>query len=830
MTGLSIVLPTYNEAESVGATLAALQEALAGEDVEYLVVDDDSPDGTAGVAEDAGARVIVRKEERGLGTAVVRGLREARHDRVVVMDADGQHPATAVADLLRRSRTTDADLVVGSRHLEGGDAGGFGPVRRIISGGAALLGKVCLPPVRRHKLSDPMSGLFLVRRDRIDLERLRPTGYKILLEILARHDLQRVEEVGYRFGARHGGTSKLGPAVILQYLVHVVALGWQHPENRRIFNFGMVGASGVVVNLGLLALLTEGAGLHYLASAALSVEASILWNFLWNDAWTFRDRRGGHRLARMLRFNLVALAALGINLATLAFLTEVVGLHYLVSELLAILVTFTFNYLGNVHWTYGVQERRDAEAGLARRVLPWMPWLIIVASMGGFLFQDLDEPAGMYFDEHYYVSVAYQANAGTWEDPCWEGTDLDQRPLNFEHPPLAKLFILLGVKATDAEREPFPGCRDPDSDAYDDFEQELRDQGDARAWRTPSVLFGIATIALTGLVAARVTGNAWTAGPASLLVGLDGVLFTSSRMAMLDIFATAFTVGALYAATFPSRRGVITASVLLALGFISKFTVVFLGPVVLLVILWSHWRAGRLTKRTLDRSLLSLVAWPIPFLVLSYLPWWIRWIPEHGLGWALKHWYELQVAAVTWGTTVQSDHAYSSQPTEWPTLNQPVLYYSHVAAGTERYVYGIPNPVLWWATGLAAALLLVVAVRDWIQTDHDTGTWLRSLPASRGAALAGIAMPLLGYAGFLVLTRETFLFYVTILAPLLAIGLTAALHHLWRSRPTWGPLVAAGTVLLAVAAFAHYFPVLTAQPITDDRFDAIMELVPWMRR
>lgn len=831
MPALSVVLPTYNEAANVGPLLQELRSVL-GDDAELLVVDDDSQDGTADVARRAGARVIVRKDERGLATAVVRGLAEARGDHVVVMDADGQHPVEAVARMHAKAQATGADMVIGSRYVEDGSDQAFGAVRRVISGGAKLLSHISLPQVRRHKLTDPMSGLFLVRRDAVDLDALRPKGYKILLEILARCPVERVEEVGFEFQDRRGGDSKLGPTVILQYLIHVLALGWQQPENQRLFRFGMVGLTGVVVNLGLLTLLTEVAGLFYLLSAAISVEASIVTNFLLNDAWTFRDRREGHRLTRLAKFNTVSLLALGLNIATLAFLAEVVGLHYLVAEAFAILVTFTFNYLGNINWTYGGKGRFRL-SGHVRRWLPWLPWLLVVVTASGFLLDDLDRPDEIYFDEHYYVTVAYQALSGEWEDPCWDQADPAARPLNFEHPPLAKLLITANAALVDPDVAHYEVCREPDSREYEAFTSTLRDEGTPFAWRLAPALFGIAAVALTGLAAARLTGSPGAAAVASALAATDGVLFTSSRMAILDIFVTAFVVAALYAATFPTRRGIVAASLLLALGFACKYTAVFAGLPVLLVMLWSQWRAGNLTRRRFDGSILGAVLTPLPVLALTYTPWWILWLPRYGFVGAIRHWIDILVEAIKWHATVQSDHAYASRPIEWPLLERPVFYYAaHDVGGVtgmDGYIYGIPNPVLWWGAGLALVGLLAAAAWGLYKQRSILG-WFRGLPLpGQGAALA-VAAFAVTYGGFLSLSRESFLFYTTILAPLLALVLTTALVALWRHRPTWGRLAGAVVVLLAVAAFAHYHPVLTAQTISDQRFDAIMDLVPWMRR
>ncbi len=156
------------------------------------------------------------------------------------------------------------------------------------------------------------------------------------------------------------------PQAAWSTLSHLVGLALEDEDNRRLAAFGAVGAIGVIVNLALLALLTEGVGLHYIVSAGVAIEASILSNFALNDAWTFRDMRQGAWWSRLWRFNLVSGLALLVNLAVLSFLTEVVGVFYLVSEVVAIGVAFATNYRGNVGWTY-VAVGEDAARGDARR-------------------------------------------------------------------------------------------------------------------------------------------------------------------------------------------------------------------------------------------------------------------------------------------------------------------------------------------------------------------------------------------------------------------------------------------------------------------------------
>ncbi len=117
----------------------------------------------------------------------------------------------------------------------------------------------------------------------------------------------------------------------------------------------VVGGSGVLVNMGLLALITEVFGLFYLLSAAIAIEVSILNNFLWNEIWTFRDRRTSvpkSVIARIGKFNLVSLIGLAINMGVLALFTEALGVYYLVSEIFGIMATTAFNFTINKWWTW----------------------------------------------------------------------------------------------------------------------------------------------------------------------------------------------------------------------------------------------------------------------------------------------------------------------------------------------------------------------------------------------------------------------------------------------------------------------------------------------
>ncbi len=223
----SLVLPTFNERRNIGPLIGRIEMVLNQEpiDFEIIVVDDDSPDETWRLAqeiakEDSHLQVIRREGARGLATAVVEGWKAARGDILGVMDADLQHPPEILPDLLGPILRGTADIAIASRHTSGGGVGEWNLPRRIVSRGATTLAFLLLPQILRF-IQDPMSGFFLMKRSVIDSALLKPTGYKILLEILAKGNYRRIREVPYVFEERKNGKSKLGPKQYLEFLMHV---------------------------------------------------------------------------------------------------------------------------------------------------------------------------------------------------------------------------------------------------------------------------------------------------------------------------------------------------------------------------------------------------------------------------------------------------------------------------------------------------------------------------------------------------------------------------------------------------------------------------------
>ena len=353
---LSIVIPTFNEKENIVPLVKQIAKALAGYDYEVVFVDDNSSDGTAKAIENLAGeypvRVLVRKDERGLATAVVHGINNSDSEYVLVMDADLQHPPEVIPALVEKAKS-GVDIVIGSRYVEGGGCQDWGLVRRIISKGAIGLAHLFLPATRT--VNDPMSGFFMFNRRVVEGVELKPAGYKILLEILMEGKVESTAEVPFTFVNRSGGESKLNAKQQMEYLRHLYSLMRRTGELLRFVKFCLVGLSGVFVNQGILWILTEFAGLPYQVSAVVSIETSIISNFILNDFFTFPQRRApGTRpfFNRLLKFNIVSLIGAAINFGILMLLTEVAHVHYLVSNLCGIIVATLWNYLVNTSWTW----------------------------------------------------------------------------------------------------------------------------------------------------------------------------------------------------------------------------------------------------------------------------------------------------------------------------------------------------------------------------------------------------------------------------------------------------------------------------------------------
>jgi len=323
---LSVVIPCYNERANVAPLIAALDAALKGIAWEAIVVDDDSPDGTAAEARrlarrDPRVRCVCRIGRRGLSSAVIEGALTASADFIAVIDGDMQHDETRLPEMLRLLRAGAADIVVASRHVDGGDAGGLASsFRHGASDLANRAARLFLPA----PLTDPMSGYFMVPRPLFErlAPRLTGQGFKILLDlVLSAGPGIRVVEIPAVFRRRAAGESKLDVLVAIQFAALLLDKAAGGVVPLRFIAFAAVGAVGVLVHLAVLTALRPGVLFGPLPFEGAQVAATLvamLANFQLNNVLTYRDRRlRGARLWRGLALFVVvcglgAVANIGI--------------------------------------------------------------------------------------------------------------------------------------------------------------------------------------------------------------------------------------------------------------------------------------------------------------------------------------------------------------------------------------------------------------------------------------------------------------------------------------------------------------------------------------
>lgn len=358
---LSLIIPTYNESKNIPhliEKLTNLLEAKIPQQYELIVVDDNSSDRTWQTALDLtpiypALKVMRRVEEKGLSTAVIRGWQVSQGEVIGVIDADLQHPPETLLSLWEEMEK-GADLAVASRHVEGGGVSDWSVARRFLSRGAQTLGLIILPEVI-GRVSDPMSGYFLVRRRCLLNCTLSPLGYKILVEVIGRGKVGWIAEVGYVFQERQEGESKVTKKQYIDYIRHLIRLRLSLWQFDRFVRFGIVGFSGVFVDMGFLYLLSDPStlALPLTRSKIIAAELAIINNFLWNDAWTFRDisrtQQGKkQKLKRFLKFNLVCLAGLILNVLLLNIFFNLFGLNRYLANLGAIALVTVWNFWLNL--------------------------------------------------------------------------------------------------------------------------------------------------------------------------------------------------------------------------------------------------------------------------------------------------------------------------------------------------------------------------------------------------------------------------------------------------------------------------------------------------
>jgi dolichol-phosphate mannosyltransferase len=316
---LSVIVPTFNERDNVTVLYRRLEATLAGIAWEVVFVDDNSPDGTWDVVRalarrDSRVRCVRRIGRRGLSGACIEGILASSAPYAAVIDADLQHDETQLPKMLSLLTSGEAELVVGSRYIEGYKSEGFNKQRA----GASALATEVAKQVLQVEIADPMSGFFMIRTDRFEqlAPKLSVHGFKILLDIVATaHGTLRTAEIPYTFGARQHGESKLDSMVALDFLGLVLAKLTNDAVSLRFLLFATVGGIGLVVHLTTLFIALELFKAPFAEAQASGALVAMTSNFILNNFLTYRDQRlkGFAILRGLIAFYIVCSVGLFAN-------------------------------------------------------------------------------------------------------------------------------------------------------------------------------------------------------------------------------------------------------------------------------------------------------------------------------------------------------------------------------------------------------------------------------------------------------------------------------------------------------------------------------------
>ena len=350
---VSIVVPTYGEADNLQPLTELISETLAaaGLSWELIIANDESGDATVEVCGrlegEYPVRLLNRTANRGLSYAVIDGAELARGKVIVVMDADMSHPPAAIVEMVRLLEGDEADMVMGSRNVAGGRTDESWSLFRHLNTFVATSLARPLVAVR-----DPMSGFFALRReDWPASERLDPIGYKIALDIMvrARFARARIREIPIYFADRRIGESKLTAREQLKYLRHLHRLyRFRWPRLAEFMLFALIGTSGVIIDVGVYLPLVA-IGVHHEIARAISYWPATVWNGMLNRNLTFRKRPRRPVVRQMIFYSVVASIGFLVNWGCYALLTRNVDFfaqYKVLALIVGILAGMMFTFSG----------------------------------------------------------------------------------------------------------------------------------------------------------------------------------------------------------------------------------------------------------------------------------------------------------------------------------------------------------------------------------------------------------------------------------------------------------------------------------------------------
>ena len=371
---VSVIIPTYNESENIIQVLKSIGEHLPKDvEIEAIVVDDNSPDGTGKVVEDyiADTRneagysidIIHRETKSGLSSAILDGIQHSSAETIVVMDSDFSHPPKIIPQLVEEIKTSGYDIAIASRYTEGGEVSGWSTKRKLISKGATGIAKAGLGVNE----SDPMSGFFAFKRKILEGIKFDAIGYKMLLEILVKTKGAKVKEIPYTFTDRARGSSKLDSSTMFDFVTSVWKL-YRYGHATKVSDtrtsvrfiskagrFYTVGASGLLVNYVVSLLLADSVvNFWYIHATVIGIAVSMTSNFILNKIWTFEDRNFEAKKTLGQYGKFVGFSSLGalIQLGMVYVLVDNYQITYPLALIIAVIIAASSNFILNKKWTF----------------------------------------------------------------------------------------------------------------------------------------------------------------------------------------------------------------------------------------------------------------------------------------------------------------------------------------------------------------------------------------------------------------------------------------------------------------------------------------------
>lgn len=354
---ISLVVPLYNHQDTILTLVKRVHKALSKYNYELIIVDSVSRDTTSALVSQLSdkypVRLIVQTGKSSYASATITGLKDAKGSIIGIIDANLRYPPDIIPSLLHAVHEGSDIAIASGRYIPRKGSEDRNKIKQFISRSERILANLLLPSIKG--INDTLSELFVFKREVIEDIHLSPTSDKILLEILCKGNARHITEVPCVYTEPEGQQSNIGIMQRIRYLIHLLRLMWVTGDTIRFLKYGMVGGTGFGVNLGLLALLVEIVHLHENLSVIISYGISIQTNFILNELWTFGDKRTTEWrsvLIRAFKFNLVSIIGWAINLAVFSFFFNILGIFYILSEIIAVAVVTLWNFFVNIHWTW----------------------------------------------------------------------------------------------------------------------------------------------------------------------------------------------------------------------------------------------------------------------------------------------------------------------------------------------------------------------------------------------------------------------------------------------------------------------------------------------